>query len=372
MILIGTDEGIYRWFEGCGWPIFHSLQDRAVVGLDSPGAGILAAVDRNGVVLESVNNGQEWRTIPLPEGAGRPTALAVWGTPGALMLATRPLGLLSRPVGAPAPRPEEMAPTPERPGFARAVFDRARTVAVRGIAMLPMLPRRRGFQQVDLSTAGWSRLRVPDLTGVAAVPDPAIRVLTLGTGESAPWLAAIRGAGLWRSADSGTSWQQCLGLSSEVNAVRTNPKRPGTLYVATSSGFWISGDEGQTWEERSGGLENAPYLSAVDVRPDEPDVLMAGAAPRKPGSTGAATEDGLGFALYESTNGGKSWSLVRRGIPESFGHDAITDVRFDPAAPDNIVVALASGELWVSRNAGAYFGPLARQIHAARVLCAVG
>ena len=133
MILIGTDEGIYRWFEGCGWPIFHSLQDRAVVDLDSPGAGILAAVDRNGVVLESVNNGQDWRTIPLPDGAGSPSALAVWGTPGTLVVATRPLGLLSRPVGAPAPRPEEMAP-PERSGLGSAVFDRARTVAARGTA----------------------------------------------------------------------------------------------------------------------------------------------------------------------------------------------------------------------------------------------
>ena len=33
MILIGTDEGIYRWFEGAGWPVFHSLQDRAILGL---------------------------------------------------------------------------------------------------------------------------------------------------------------------------------------------------------------------------------------------------------------------------------------------------------------------------------------------------
>ncbi|MGE5755304.1 MAG: hypothetical protein ACM35G_06260 [Planctomycetaceae bacterium] len=363
MILIGTDEGIYRWFEGCGWPVFHSLQDRAVVDLDSPGAGILAAVDRNGVVLESVNNGQDWRTIPLPEGAGRPSALAVWGTPGVLVLATRPLGLLSRPVGAPAPRPEPMAPH-ERAGSVRALFSRAWTAAAMRL--------RRRAPQVDLTTSGWSRLRVPDLTGVAAVPDPAIRALSLGTGESAPWLAAIRGAGLWRSVDRGTSWQQCLGLPAGVNAVRTNPKRPGTLAAATSGGFWISGDDGRTWEQRSGGLEDAPYLSTVDVRPDEPDVLMAGAAPRAPGSTGVATEDGLGFALFESTDGGKSWSLVRRGIPESFGHDAITDVRFDPDAPDNIVVALASGELWVSRNAGAYFGPLARQIRAARALCAVG
>src|SRR4051812_12198676 len=46
MILIGTDKGIYRWFEGCGWPIFHSLQDRAIVDLATPGGGVLAALDR--------------------------------------------------------------------------------------------------------------------------------------------------------------------------------------------------------------------------------------------------------------------------------------------------------------------------------------
>ena len=94
-------------------------------------------------------------------------------------------------------------------------------------------------------------------------------------------------------------------------------------------------------------------------------------APREPGTAETAPRGGLDFSLLESTNGGKSWSrVVRRGIPETFAHDAITDVRYDPAAPENIVVALASGEIWLSRNAGAYFSPLARQIEAARVLCA--
>jgi hypothetical protein len=89
MILIGTDEGIYRWYEGISWPIFHSLQGRSVVGLAAPGGGVLAAVDGGGRVLESVDNGMQWRTIPLPEGAGRPSSLAVWGTPSAFVLATK-------------------------------------------------------------------------------------------------------------------------------------------------------------------------------------------------------------------------------------------------------------------------------------------
>ena len=109
MILIGTDEGIYRWYEGNPWPIFHSLQDRAIVGLAAPGGGVLAAVDSGGRVLESVDNGMQRQPVPLPEEADRPSVLAVWGIPASIVLATRPLGLYRRAMGAPIPRAEGSA-----------------------------------------------------------------------------------------------------------------------------------------------------------------------------------------------------------------------------------------------------------------------
>jgi hypothetical protein len=95
MILIGTDEGIYRWIEGAGWPVFHSLQGRAIVSLASPGAGMLAAIDKPGQILESVNNGQDWEVIPAPgpDASASPALLAVWGDPQLLVLATKTLGL---------------------------------------------------------------------------------------------------------------------------------------------------------------------------------------------------------------------------------------------------------------------------------------
>src|SRR4051794_40771906 len=99
MILIGTDDGIYRWYEGAGWPVFHSLQDRPIVALASPGSGVLVALDRTGLVFESVNNGQDWRTIPLAQGSGVPTAIALLGKPATIVLATQSQGLSRRPVG---------------------------------------------------------------------------------------------------------------------------------------------------------------------------------------------------------------------------------------------------------------------------------
>jgi photosystem II stability/assembly factor-like uncharacterized protein len=152
--------------------------------------------------------------------------------------------------------------------------------------------------------------------------------------------------------------------------VRTAAERPGHVWAATHDGCWFSPDAGASWEDRSAGLEGARHARAIEVKPGAPDTLLAGCAPPAPFET-VAPRQGLNFALYESTNGGKTWAQVKRNFPDVFENDTISDIRYDPAAPENIVVALGSGELWVTRNGGAYWGPLARQIHAAWVLCGV-
>lgn len=370
MILIGTDDGIYRWVEGAGWPVFHSLQNRSIVDLASPGSGVLVALDRAGHVLESMNNGQDWRTIPTSEGAGSPTALAAWGNQAPfIVLGTRTQGLARRPVGAPIPVHDD--PSAPAQGFAPGLLSRARSLAAGASALLAP---KRGVKRVDRATAklaGWTRLGVPS-AGKSKQPG-VIRTLATGIGQGAApvWYAAVRGAGLWRSTDQGTSWNQCPGLPADIFAIRTAPERPGSVYVATSDGCWISGDAGLTWEDRSGGLEGVRYLSALEVKPGEPNVLLAGAAARGPHDFATGPFDGLAFSLYESKDGGKAWSLARRGNPDNFENDMIADIRHDPVAPENVILALTSGELWVTPNGGAFWTPLSRQIRAARKLCPV-
>ncbi|SIO46121.1 hypothetical protein SAMN05444166_4927 [Singulisphaera sp. GP187] len=367
MILIGTDNGIYRWFEGASWPVFHSLQDRSIVDLASPGPGVLVALDRAGQVFESVNNGQDWRTIPLAEGAGSPTSLAAWGDPPFIVLGTRTQGLARRPVGAPIPVHHD----PKAPvqGSASSWIGRARSLAEGATALLAPKPEVSRTDRATAKLAGWTRLGTP-APGKAKQPG-VIRAMAVGEGSTPVWYAAVRGAGLWRSTDLGVSWNPCPGLPVDVFAIRTAPKRPGSVYVATSDGCWISSDAGLTWEDRSGGLENARYLSAIEVKPGAPDVLLAGAALRGPNDFANGPFTGLAFSLYESKDGGKAWSLVRRGNPDVFENDMIADLRHDPAAPDNVILALTSGELWITPNAGAFWMPLSRQIRAARKLCPV-
>ena len=220
--------------------------------------------------------------------------------------------------------------------------------------------------------AGWTRLGAPSPSPSDGGGSHEIRTLAFGPGSPGTWFAAVPGAGLWRSTDEGTSWRHCAGLPADVNAIRHVPGQPNRVFAATSDGCRVSNDAGQTWEDRSGGLEKARNLGALDVKPGEPDVLLAGAATGEAVGPKAEPAEGLVVSLFESTNGGKTWTHVRRGFPEDLEGDTIADIRHDPIAPDNVIVALASGELWVTRNGGAYWGPLARQFRAARALRAVG
>ncbi len=314
MIYIGTEDGIYRWNPGSPWPVFHALQGRGIVALAAMGGGALVAADDRGGIWETARNGLEWRAAPLAAWNKPVGPLAMGGLPAEVVVATAGSGLYRRAFGA---------------------------------------------------TDGWLPVPMP----TAATSGPAPRIRALATGSS--WFAAVAGEGLWRSDDAGRSWVRCQGLPTEVYALRVVPGPGGLVLAGTSEAAWISRDGGNAWEAIGKGLEKVPHVAAIEVHPTDPRSLLAGVAPVAPDAGPAAPKNGLGFALYESTDGGKSWAIVKRGFADDLGHDAIIAIRFDPADPEYALVALGSGELRNTRNGGAWWEPLARQIRGARVLAAV-
>jgi len=356
MLYIGTEDGIYRWFSGTPWPIFHSLQGRSIVGLVSPGGGVLAALDGVGKVWESLNNGLEWRSIPLPEGSGRPTSLALLSNAELVVSTNRPLALHRRLIG----QPTELDP-PSAMARARRleemVISRAKRLADRvrgGSAGAAMLEQPSG------KLYGWTPMTLPQAAS-SGLPT-AIRMLSAHAGVL---YAAVGGEGLWTSADLGDTWSRLPGLPSEVYSVRLTD---ATMAVGTGDGVWISGDKGQTWTDSSVGLENGRQVRALEIKPGDSKVMLAGAAPAGAGEGPVADRRGLRFALYESKDAGKTWKHVTRGFPEVLESDSIADIRYLPDDPNYAAIALSSGEMWNTSVDGAWWEPLARQIQSARVL----
>ena len=270
MLYIGADDGIYRWFRGASWPVFHSLQGRSIVGLASPGGGVLVALDAAAKVWESVNNGIDWRSIPLPDSAGRPASIALLNGSEIVVATGRPIGLMRRPIGLPA---ETDAP---------GTLDRARLwedrIINRAASLAQKVRRRDGTATLKRPAAattektyGWTAMAIPENGDVVA---PAVRLVTSHEGTA---FAAIAGAGLWSSSDLGATWARVAGLPSEVYSLRFAPN--GVMAAGTGDGVWLSGDGGASWADSSAGLENARQVRAVAIKPGDPKTLLAGCAP---------------------------------------------------------------------------------------------
>ena len=358
MLYIGTDDGIYRWFSGAGWPIFHALQGRAIVGLASPGGGLMVALDNAAKVWESRNNGIDWRSIPLPEGAGRPTSLALLDGSEIVVATSRPFGLLRRPFGL-----ASGADAPRALARARGMEDR-----IIGGAM-SLAARVRGgtatatLERPATQSFGWTAMSVP------STESDAIAVVRLVTSHAGTAYVAVAGAGLWASTDLGASWLRVPGLPDEVHSLRF-ASGGKTIAAGTGDGVWISGDGGQTWADSSVGLEKVRQVRALEIKPGDPKSMLAGCAPIGAGEGPVADRAGLRFALYESKDAGKTWKHVTRGFPEALESDSIVDIRTMPDDPARAAVALASGEMWSTATDGLWWEPMARQIRGARVLCA--
>lgn len=139
-------------------------------------------------------------------------------------------------------------------------------------------------------------------------------VTSLGAGppESEVVWAGTAAGKVWRSDDAGRNWrlrspEHGIGMSG-IRAIGVAPHDPDIVYVGTKpAGVWWTHDGGASWAE-SPGFARArrwfwfspaeppsvqPYVSAICVSPDDPDVILAG------------IEAG---AVLRSEDGGRTWS----------------------------------------------------------------
>jgi photosystem II stability/assembly factor-like uncharacterized protein len=139
----------------------------------------------------------------------------------------------------------------------------------------------------------------------------AVRVVQLGKGESI--LFAGTDAGLFRSTNSGTTWEQVkAGGLTGVSVLAIYAPSSGTasrLAARTSSGLFVSQDTGRTWQPAV--VPNGYYIYDVALPMDHDVAILA------------ATSRGV----LQSTDEGAHWKLVTEGVPVA----TVDSVRFNPS-----------------------------------------
>jgi Tol biopolymer transport system component/photosystem II stability/assembly factor-like uncharacterized protein len=130
---------------------------------------------------------------------------------------------------------------------------------------------------------------------------------------------------VWRSTDSGTSWQTVppsfAGWAGTVTAIGPSPSDHSTLYAATVNPrhIYVTRDDGTTWSDSSSGLA-AGYVTDIVVDPSNPGRAWA-------------TQSGFGAGhVFMTTDYGQNWTDISGSLPDSPVNAVAVDVRTNPAS----------------------------------------
>lgn len=341
-LFVATQKGLFRVDRGSStWDVTRAsfLGDPVSITLRDPrDGGLYAALDLgpSGVELHrSDDGGETWTEIaapafpPQPEGVedelpdGKPQPLRVekiWSLeaglsrdPGLLWCGTIPGGLfVSRDRGASWDR-------------VRGLWDHPSRRAWVGGGELP------GIHSICVDREG----------------------VTVG----------VSCGGAWRSTDGGATWHtRSQGMLAELTAPerREDPvthdvhrivqcaAAPDCLWTQHHNGVFRSVDDGQSWQNIAA-VPPAVFGFAVAVHPRDPEVAWL--IPAQKDEKRIPVEGKV--VVARTRNGGESWEVLRRGLPQEHAYDIVYRHALDiDATGDRLAFGSTTGALWVTEDQG--------------------
>ena len=215
------------------------------------------------------------------------------------------------------------------------------------------------LDSATLASFRWRNIGPADMGGriadIVGIPSP----------SKTFYVASVAG-GIWKTTNAGTTFRPLFGdqrvismgalaiAPSDTNQVWAGTGEQNTRNsISPGGGIFKSTDGGMTWKLM--GLEKTQQIGRIFVHPTDPNIVYVAAL-------GHAWDANPERGLYKTTDGGKSWQLIKF-VSDKAG---FVDVALDPTNPDVIWASsyermrgpyfLKSGgpgsALWKSTDAG--------------------
>lgn len=184
----------------------------------------------------------------------------------------------------------------------------------------------------------------------------------IGTGEANLRNSVSFGSGMYYSGDGGKSWEhRGLDQTMTISRIVLDPRDANRVFVAAvghpfgpnpERGVFLSTDAGKNWQKVLY-IDDRHGASDIDIDPSNPDIVFAGMwkFDRKPWRYDSGSTQG---GLFKSTDGGKTWRKITRGLPALMGRVGVK------VAPDNpkivyVIAETKDGTLFRSTDGGESF-----------------
>ncbi len=139
------------------------------------------------------------------------------------------------------------------------------------------------------------------------------KILYAGTGEGCLPIDALRGIGVLKTTDGGSTWTTLTNFANPnpdygyyyINKLVISPANPSILYAGMIGGIWKSIDAGASWAKLN--VVTTGSIACMDLVADRSNAGILYAA------FGLHAADGV----YKTTDSGTTWNKLTNGFPQT-------------------------------------------------------
>ncbi len=184
-------------------------------------------------------------------------------------------------------------------------------------------------------------------------------------------IAAVSVGGVLESKDRGQSWKYInTGLQADFmpdkddpvvqdpHLVEMSPSNPNILWQQNHCGIFKSDNSGEKWQNlsKAKGLKS-PFGWAVVVDKKNPDIAYT--LPALSDETRVPVQKKL--VVQKTTNGGKTWKALTKGLPQKYCYDIVYRHAFKKSEKQ-LLFGSTTGHVYFSKNSGDSWKRLSYQL----------